>query len=301
MVQPRAPNQSKRITLGEIDGVAFSSSRRLMPSSERRWKRLFHHPIGAVGAIIVAVFFVCAVWGESLAPYSFTAQNWDAILQPPSWKYLFGTDQLGRDVFSRVVVGSRDIVVLSFTVTGLSLLLGTSVGLIAGYMGGWVDEGLMRLMDLMLAFPVLLLALLVISLLGAGFVNLIVCMILVFTPNSARVVRSAVLQIKTREFIQAAHAVGVPTGRLLLRHILPNVSGPFIVEGALTMGYAVLLGAGLGYLGLGIQPPSPDWGSQVNEGRNFLLSAPWMALFPSLAISALIIGANFLTDGLTDE
>ena len=275
--------------------LPFSSFVGTIPSRKRRRTRLFLQPVGLVGAIIVATFLACALWGEWLAPYSFTAQDLNAVLQPPSHRHLFGTDQLGRDVLSRVIVGSRGIILLSFSVTALGLLLGVSVGLVAGYCGGFVDEGLMRLMDMMLAFPALLLALLVISILGAEWVNLVACMALIFVSTSARVVPSAVLQVKTREFIEAAHVVGVPTGRLLWRHILPNVSGPIIVEGSLTIGYAILLGAALGFLGLGVQPPSPDWGSQVNEGRNFLLSAPWMALFPALAISTLVVGVNLLS------
>lgn len=282
-----------QIARGDKATASFSATRGRRP---RRWAAL--QPASVIGALIVVAFLGCALLGDWLAPYPYTAQRLNEVMQPPSASHWFGTDQLGRDVFSRIIVGARSVILQSFAATALSLLLGVSIGLIAGYEGGSVDESLMRLMDAILAFPALLLAMLAISMVGAGFFNLVVCMAVIFTPNVARVVRSVVLEIKTREFVEGARAIGAPTGRILWRHILPNASGPILVEGLLTISYAISLGAGLGFLGLGVQPPSPDWGLQVSEGRNFLLNAPWIAIFPALAISALVVGINLLADGL---
>jgi peptide/nickel transport system permease protein len=213
-------------------------------------------------------------------------------------QYLFGTDQFGRDIFSRIIVGSRNILVLAASATALGLLLGITVGLIAGYYGGLLDEGLMRLTDVMMSFPSLLLALLILSTLGSSLINVIIGIAIVFTPRVARVVRSVVLGIRTQEFVDAARVRGESDLYIMAREILPNASSPIIVEGSIRISYAILLAAALGFLGLGIQPPAPDWGLQVSEGRNFILSAPWVVAFPALAIASLVVGANLLADGL---
>jgi peptide/nickel transport system permease protein len=195
-------------------------------------------------------------------------------------------------------VGSRNILVLAAVSTSLGLALGVAVGLVAGYYGGMLDEGLMRLMDVMMSFPSLLLALLILSTLGPALINIIIGIAIVFMPRVARVIRSVVLDIKTKEFVDAARVRGETGIYIMLREILPNALGPIIVEGSIRTSYAILLGAALGFLGLGVQPPAPDWGLQISEGRNFILAAPWVVLFPSLAIASLVVGVNLLADGL---
>jgi len=255
-------------------------------------------PLPLLGLFIVMGYLLLALVGQTLAPYPYTDQHFADTLQPPSAQYWFGTDQFGRDVFSRVIVGSRTIMVVATTSTLLGLFMGGLIGIFAGYIGGWWDEVLMRATDVMLAFPALLLAMLIITTLGSDLIYLIFTIAIVFAPGNARVIRSEVLNIKAMAYIEAAHAIGSPTRYIMIRHILPNLSGVLVVEGSIYFGYAIFAAAGLGFLGLGVQPPSPDWGLQVNDGRNFLLTAPWITLFPALAISSLTVAINLLADSL---
>ncbi len=251
-----------------------------------------------IGLTIVLLYLLFALGGAWLAPYPYTQQHFVDALQPPSVRYWLGTDQFGRDILSRIIVGSRTIFFTAASSTLLALLLGAFVGVLAGYIGRWFDELLMRLTDVLLSFPALLLALLIISTLGSATIYLILTIAIVFAPNIARVVRSEALNIRHKDYIEAARALGAGHGRIIVRHILPNLSGVILVEGSVYFSYAILVSTGLGFLGLGVQPPSPDWGLQVNEGRNFLLTAPWITLFPSLAIATLVVGVNLLADGL---
>lgn len=260
--------------------------------------RLSAIPTAFVGLLIVIVFLLMAIFGQAVAPYVHTEFHLQSTLQAPSAEFWFGTDQYGRDVFSRVIVGSRNIILMAVLSTALGMFIGTTVGLIAGYRGGMTDEWLMRLMDVMMSFPSLLLALLILSTLGPDLINVIVAIAVVFTPRVARVVRSVVLSIKNQEFVDAARVRGESTYYILTQEILPNATGPIVVEASIRISYAILLGASLGFLGLGVQPPSPDWGLQASEGRNFILAAPWVVLFPSLAIALLVVGVNLLADGL---
>lgn len=263
-----------------------------------RWARLRRNPTALIGLAIVVTYLLLALFGSWLAPYAYTEQNLSDALQPPSVRYWFGTDQFGRDILSRVIVGSRSMITLATGATALALLLGAGTGVVAAYFGGWIDEILMRVADVMLAFPALLLTLLILSTLGSAMIYLILCIGVVFAPAIARVVRSVVLELRTREFVEAARMIGSSHSRIMRREILPNLLNTFLVEAAIFFGYAILVGSGLGFLGMGVQPPSPDWGLQVNDGRNFLLTAPWVVLFPAVAISSLVIGVNLLADGL---
>lgn len=266
-----------------------------------RWARLRRNPTAVIGLAIVITYLLLALVGDWIAPYAYTEQHLSDALQPPSMRYWFGTDQFGRDILSRVIVGSRSMITLALGATALALVLGAGTGMVAAYFGGWIDEILMRAADVMLAFPALLLALLILSTLGSDLIYLIICIGVVFAPAIARVMRSVVLELRTREFVEAARMIGSSHSRIMRREILPNLLSTLLVEAAIFFGYAILVGSGLGFLGMGVQPPSPDWGLQVNDGRNFLLTAPWVVLFPAVAISSLVIGVNLLADGLGAE
>ena len=283
-----------------IDRVAAADTLPVRPNTGL-WARLRRNPTALIGLVIVVTYLLLALLGEWVAPYAYTEQHLSDALQPPSVRYWFGTDQFGRDILSRVIVGSRSMITLATGATALALVLGAGTGVVAAYFGGWVDELLMRVADVMLAFPALLLALLILSTLGSAMIYLILCIGIVFAPAIARVIRSVVLELRTREFVEAARMIGSSHRRIMQREILPNLLSTLLVEAAIFFGYAILVGAGLGFLGMGVQPPSPDWGLQVNDGRNFLLTAPWVVLFPAIAISSLVIGVNLLADGLNTE
>lgn len=293
--------QSTSFTAAAPFAQGVAQDRLPMRPNAGGWARLRRNPTAFIGLFIVISYLLLALLGEWLAPYPYTEQHLNDALQPPSARYWFGTDQFGRDILSRVLVGSRSMILLATFSTLLALVVGTGTGLIAAYFGGWIDEVLMRVTDVLLAFPATLLALLILSTLGSAMIYLILCMGVVFAPAIARVMRSAVLELKTREFVEAARMIGASHRRIMWRELLPNLLGMLLVEGAIYFGYAILVGSGLGFLGMGVQPPSPDWGLQVSDGRNFLLNAPWIVLAPALAISSLVIGVNLLSDLMTSR
>jgi peptide/nickel transport system permease protein len=259
---------------------------------------LFGRPLPLVGTLVVLMFLLIAIIGPLLAPYPFDAIIRGAARQPPSVDYLFGTDHLGRDVFSRVVYGAREIITIPLIATSLSVILGTSIGLTIGYVGGWLDEIIARLLDSLLAIPALVLALVMLGTLGPSPVGIVIVIVLLYTPIVARVVRSATLSLRSAGYIEAAKLRGESTLYILFRELLPGVLPALAVEAALRFSYAIFLQASLGFLGLGVQPPSPDWGRMVNEARGFYAQAPWALWFPSAAIALLVIGVNLLSDGL---
>ncbi|MBI2203194.1 MAG: ABC transporter permease [Candidatus Rokubacteria bacterium] len=251
------------------------------------------------GIAIVGLFALLAAVGPWVAPRDVESHS-SARLQAPSSAYWFGTDRYGRDMFSRVVVGSRTTMTMAVSGTLLGVAVGLVIGLVSGYVGGRLDELLMRIMDIFMAFPSLLLALLVVAILGANVVNAMASIGIVFMPRVARVVRSATLGIRHAAFIEAAEVRGEPTPHIIFREILPNLWPPIIVEGSIRLSYAVLLSVSLSYLGLGAQPPTPDWGLMVSKERAFMVQAPWVVLFPAGAIVALVVGVNLLGDGLRE-
>jgi peptide/nickel transport system permease protein len=262
------------------------------------WRRLKAHPLALVGTLVFCFFLLMAFIGPWVAPYEFQAQEIASRLQPPGAQHLFGTDQYGRDIFSRILVGSRGIFVLGGSGTLLAGFLGISLGLVSGYLGGLWDEVLMRILDIFLAFPPLLLALVILATVGPSLISLILVVAILYVPMLARVTRSMVLDLKTKEFVEAAVTRGESRRFILLGEILPNASAPLLVELAMRFSYAIFLVASLGFLGLGVQPPSPDWGLQINEARAYFTRAPWMLLFPAGAISLLVVSTNLMTDGL---
>ncbi|MCC6791661.1 MAG: ABC transporter permease [Thermomicrobiales bacterium] len=255
---------------------------------------------GRIGFIVVAIYVLAAVIGPYVVPHSTTELDFTALLHGPSSNHWFGTDQFGRDVFSRVVSGARRTLLLAVAATAVGVIGGTAWGLTAGYYGKWVDELLMRIVDGLMSFPSLLLALLIVTTLGSSASTVLAAIGVVFIPRVARIVRAATLDVRTQEYIEAARLRGESGLHILFREILPNVSAPVTVESAIRLSYAILLTTSLSFLGLGAQPPTPDWGLMVAEARDFIDQAPWMVIFPALAISFLVVGANLLADGIRD-
>ncbi len=263
------------------------------PRSARRWS-LF------VGGAMVAVVLLGALVGPWLAPYSPTAQLLELRLQPPGPGHPLGLDELGRDVLSRLFHGARVSVAVGFAVVGLAGALGTLIGALSGYAGGAVDTVLMRLTDVVLAFPGILLAIALVAVLGPALSHVVLALAVIGWVGYARLVRGQVLKLREEEFVLAARAAGLPARRVVWRHVLPNVLPLLVVQAALGMAGAVLAEAGLSFLGLGQPPPGASWGAMVNAGRAHLLDAPHVALFPGLAIVWTVLGLNFLGDGLVD-
>lgn len=261
-------------------------------------KRLSSSLTATISLIVIVLWVLIAIFAPVLTPYPHTQFQFDTTFQAPTTSHFFGTDQYGRDVFSRVIMGSREIFKLALPATFLGLLVGIVIGLISGYYGGYFDEFIMRAMDIMMAFPGLLLALTIIALLGEGLTNVVIVIAIVFIPRIARLVRSGVLSVKSKEFVDAARVRGESTPYILAVEILPNMLGEIIVEGSVRFAYAIFIAASLSFLGIGIQPPSPDWGLLINEARGYIGIAPWTSIFPALSIASLIVAANFLSEGL---
>lgn len=261
-------------------------------------RAIWGRPTSAIGATIVLLFVALALFGPLIAPYRATDQLPGARWLPPSREHFFGTDRLGRDVFSRVVLGTRDIFALAGAGTLVAVALGTGVGLVTAYRGGWIEEVTFRSFDGLLAVPALLLALMLLGTVGPSRQSVLLVIVLVYTPIVARVVRSVVLAVKPRGFIEAARMRGETLGYILGREILPSVLPALTVEAALRFSYAIFLVASLGFLGVGVQPPAPDWGLMVLEARNDVALAPWSLYFPAGAIALLVVGVNLLADGL---
>ncbi len=276
---------------------------------------LFASKIAVIGLALVLFWVFVAIFAPWLTPYTPLEQDWKAPNQGPSAAHILGTDELGRDLWSRLIYGARVVLVImpvtdKFWIPGgtalwgviVALVLGATLGLIGGYYGGWIDEIVMRLLDAMMAVPIILLYLIIMAALGASALNVVIAMTIVGTPGIARLVRSLTMDIRTREYIRAAETRGESPWFIMFVEILPNARGPIIIDAMLRVGYAIFAMGTLGFLGLGIPPPSPDWGSMVAKGREFILAgSPWAALWPSLAIATLVVGLNLLADGLREE
>jgi peptide/nickel transport system permease protein len=278
------------------DAVAASDA--TLPRAATRAPRW--PPTLLVGGAIAGLFLFLALVGPWIAPYDVEVFHGTAKMKAPSASFWFGTDRYGRDVLSRVIVGARTTVTMAVAGTALGLLAGTLIGLVSGHLGGVVDEVLMRLMDIVMSFPSLLLALLVVAVLGGSTANAVLSIGMVFTPRVARVVRSAALGLRGAQFVEAAVVRGESDAYIVFRELLPNLWPPIIVEGCIRLSYAVLLSVSLSYLGLGAQPPTPDWGLTVAKERAYLVLAPWTVLFPASAIVLFIVGVNLLGDGLRE-
>ena len=276
---------------------------------------LFASKTAAVGMVLVMFWVLTALFAPFLTPYTPTEQDWRAPNQGPSWEHPLGTDELGRDLWSRLIYGARVVLVIlpvsqEYWIPGgtaiwgviAALVIGAALGLLSGYRGGWLDEIIMRLLDAMMSVPIILLYLIIVAAIGASALNVVIAMAIVGTPGIARLVRGLTLDIRTRDYIRAAETRGEGTFYIMFVEILPNAKGPIIIDAMLRVGYAIFAMGTLGFLGLGLPPPSPDWGSMVAKGREFIMvGSPWAALWPSLAIATLVVGLNLLADGLREE
>lgn len=266
----------------------------------RRLSPLLRNPNTVFGLAVVVLYAALALLASAIAPYDPTHMETMDALTGPSAEHPLGTDQYGRDVFSRVLYGARSTLSVAAGAVLLAILIGLPVGVLGGYFGGWVGAVLMRLMDVLLSFPALLLALTVIAVLGQLTVNVIIAIGLVYVPQFARIARVAVLGIRELEYVEAGRALGSGHLRLLLRHIVPNSVAPLIVQATLALSLAVLYESALSFLGMGTQPPTPSWGLMLSDGRRFMELAPWVAIAPGVSIMLLVLGFNLLGDGLRD-
>jgi len=266
-----------------------------MPDAHRA---IVRSPLALSGLLVVGVWIVCAIAWPLIAPYDPNQFHFNARLQPPSLSFFFGTDQFGRDIFSRVLAGSRDILVVAPLATLVGIVCGTGLGLVAGYYRGLLGEAVLRVMDAVMAFPIVTLTLLVVASLGPSLVNVILVIGLVFTPRVARVVFASMLAVRDLNFVAAARLRGESDAYILVGEILPTITAPIVVEATVRVGYAIFASATLSFLGLGVPPPAADWGLQIADARTFIQSAPWTVLFPALAIASLVIAVNLVSDGL---
>ncbi len=263
-------------------------------------RRLLRSPSGIVGMIVLGVMLLVALTANWIAPYSPLKADATASLQGPTWQHLMGTDEIGRDIFSRILYGARLSLQVGFAATLVSVALGIIIGLLSGYAGGFVDGLIMRFTDIMLAIPSQLMALVIVSLLGPQLTSVELAVGISAVPRFSRLVRATVLSAKQNVYVDAARIIGCRSRRIAFRHILPNVIGPTVVLATLYVSSAILLAAALSYLGMGAQPPTPEWGLMLARGRIYLRAAPWLTAFPGLAIMITVLGVNMLGDALRD-
>ena len=294
--------------------VAETTPRETARARPNRWRRtwegasvIFRSRVAVIGLVIVLFWVLVAIFGPMFATLDPYAQDSSAILRPPAWveggssAYPLGTDNLGRDVLSRMVHGSRTILILAPLSVLASVALGTLLGLLGGYFGGIMDESVMRILDAIMAFPTILLYLIIISAIGPSALNVVIAITFVGAPGVARLVRSLTLDIRTRDYIRAAETRGENPLYIMFIEILPNARGPLIIDAMLRVGYAIFAIGTLGFLGLGLPPPTPDWGGMISEARKYIWTNPWGVLWPALAIASLVVGLNLFADGLREE
>ena len=263
-------------------------------------RRLRQHPAAVVGGIIVVIIIAAAIFAPVVAPYELETRNIRERFGPPTTQHLLGTDNFGRDTLTRILYGSRVSLQVAFVAVGIAAVIGILLGSIAGYFGGSVDQIIMRIVDVFLAFPPILLALLLVAAIGSSVFSVTIALGLIYWTAYARVIRASILALKTEDFVEANRALGANWPRTRFLHVLPNAFGPIIVVASIGMGSAVTAEAALSFLGLGVQPPTPSWGSILSTGLQFLRQAPYLATFPGAAIMVTVLGFNLLGDGLRD-
>lgn len=266
----------------------------------RAWRRLIKRKGAVIGLVIIAVFILLAIFAPLLVPHDPIQQSWTTIRKPPSLQHWFGTDESGRDLFSRVIFGARASLLAGVVSILIALGLGVPLGLLAGYGGRWTDALISRITDAMLACPFLILAIALAAFLGPSLQNAMIAIGLTVAPIFVRLTRGQVLAVKVEDYVEAARAVGNPPTRIAYKHILPNILPALIVQATISVATAIIAEASLSFLGLGQQPPAPSWGSMLNTAQRFLTNAPWMAIWPGLAIFLIVLSFNMLGDGLRD-
>ena len=266
----------------------------------RVWRRLAKRKSALFGLFIVLFMVFIAVFAPILAPYDPISQSWTAVRKAPSFQHLFGTDEAGRDILARILYGARASLLAGLTSVGIAMAIGVPLGLAAGFIGGFIDGLISRFTDAMLACPFLILAIALAAFLGPSLTNAMLAIGITATPMFIRLTRGQVLSVKAEEYVEAARAVGNPQWRVAVRHILPNILPQLMVQATLTIAAAIIAEASMSFLGLGLQPPEPSWGSMLNSAQRFISNAPWMALWPGLAIFLTVLSFNLLGDGLRD-
>jgi peptide/nickel transport system permease protein len=295
-------SRTESVTVPDRLEEAGRSQRRARRSGLRYFFKRFasESPLNVLALAIIVVFLILCIGGEILAPYDPIETSASDRLLSPSWDHPFGTDEVGRDVMSRVMSGARYSLGIAVLILVIAIPVGTLVGVIAGYWGGLVDELLMRLTDIFLAFPAIILAMAIAAALGPNLRNTVIALTAVYWPWYARLVRGQILQIKEQDYIEAGRALGVSTRRLVMRHILPNSMAPIIIQGTIDVGFAVLATSSLSFIGLGAQPPTPEWGTMITNSRTYFRVAWWYFTFPGIALMLTVVGFNLLGDGLRD-
>lgn len=286
--------QSTITNNGESTGIKLKTNR------ERKIKNITKNAQIIVGVFIILLFVIVAVFAPLIAPMDPVEISVQRRFQPPSTEHFMGTDELGRDVFSRIIFGTRISLTVGVASTVIGAIFGVGFGIIAGYYGGKIDSLFMRFMDVMLAFPGILLALAIVAVLGSSTTNTIIAVSIFAVPSFARIVRGSVLGVKKLEYIEAIRAMGARDSRIIIRHILPNVMSPVIVQATLYVATAIVIAASLSFLGMGTQPPTPEWGTMLASGREFLRQAPHLTMYPGIMILIVVLGINLIGDGLRD-
>ena len=266
----------------------------------RAWRRLRRRKGAMVALAVVMLFVLMAVFAPLLSPYAPTATSWSLVRKPPSWAHWFGTDEVGRDVLARIIYGARASLSAGLVSVSIAVGIGVPLGLLAGYAGGWIDSVLSRIVDAMLAIPFLILAITLSAFLGPSLTNAMIAIGITATPVFIRLTRGQTMGAKVEDYVEAARAVGNPHWRIALRHVLPNIVPPLLVQVSLAIAGAIIAEAALSFLGLGQQPPAPSWGSMLNTAQRFISQAPWMAFWPGFAIFCAVLSFNLLGDGLRD-
>jgi peptide/nickel transport system permease protein len=306
--QPRTgqPTPTERTGQPGPDGATATTTPKAAPlkPAKPRWREtlglLARNTTAAVAAIVLLLIILVAIFDDQLAPQGANEIDVAARLQPPSLEHWFGTDDLGRDILSRIILGASVSLRVGFLAVGIALVVGATIGLLAGFYGRWVDDALMRFMDMLFAFPAVLLAIAVLAVRGPGSGNTALAIAIVYVPIFARVTRASVLGVREEVYVRASRSVGASDWRLLTRHVLPNAAPPIIVQTSISLAFAVLAEAALSFLGLGTQPPNPSWGLMLAEGRGYIELAWWIAFFPGMAIFVTVLCFNLLGDGLRD-
>ncbi len=268
--------------------------------ARRALRRLLRRKGAVFGLVVITLFILLAIFAPFIAPYDPAAQSWSAVRKAPSAAHWFGTDEVGRDILARIIYGARASLLAGVISVAIALAIGVPLGTIAGYVGGWVDALLSRITDAMLACPFLILAIALAAFLGPNLRNAMIAIGITTTPIFIRLTRAQVMAVKVEDYVEAARAVGNPPWRIALRHILPNIMPALLVQATLSIAAAIIAEASLSFLGLGQQPPEPSWGSMLNAAQRFLINAPWMAVWPGLAIFLTVLSFNLLGDGLRD-